>query len=74
MHIPGKQLIIADTLSRGCISNNTQEIKDDEMENYTIQKSKKQTNKQNKQTNIQWVTINSTYIEAKWLKTQRYKC
>ena len=43
MYIPGKQLIIADTLSRACISDSTQGIKDSEMEKYihTIQKKKK---------------------------------
>ena len=32
MYIPGKQSIIADTLSRACISDSTEEIKDSVME------------------------------------------
>ena len=41
MYIPGKQSIIPDTLSRACISNSTQELKDNEMGKYihTIQKN-----------------------------------
>ena len=41
MYIPGKQSIIADTLSHVCISDSMQEIKDSEMEKYihTIQKT-----------------------------------
>ena len=43
MYIPGKQSIIADTLSHACISNSMQEIKDSVI--------------QYKKINIQWVTI-----------------
>ena len=65
MCIPGKQSIIADILSRAYISDSTQEIKASEMEKYIRTRQKP---------NIQWVTINSMYIEAKRLKTKHYKC